>query len=266
MFKPTILLFSVVALATASSWSCSSGTRGSGGTTSSSTKCGSLSLSGRSQTCATCIDTSCCEVATQCGKDQNCSQLLTCATACPENDTACGEKCAKQFPNGATAAQAVINCATASCDAACKPASSDAGTTSGTSCENCLTTTCANEVNACRASQACVAAAECTDTCTTDACDDACIAQSQDTAAFGLLQCARTKCSCGKSASTGGTGTGGQTTGAPSGCLSDPPSESAQQYCGDVPGKPYLHDCPSGVPAGYSCQAVSVSGFVCCNR
>lgn len=122
----------------------------------------------------------------------------------------------------------------------CKPNADDGA------CSVCLNTSCCVEVTACANDSACVAVSECVDACDhgeDEACVEAC-APSQSTGwqpYIALLTCVASSCS------TSCVDDDEQPGDPPDSCLPGG-GEYDESYCGDVPGKPYLYDCPGGAP------------------
>lgn len=75
-----------------------------------------------SAACDGCMKQSCCTAIAACGASADCVALDDCLAKCPNGPSGqqCGDTCYQQHPEGATKADAIDSCATASCKTQCQ--------------------------------------------------------------------------------------------------------------------------------------------------
>jgi hypothetical protein len=144
-------------------------------------------------TCDTCLDTSCCSQGQACANAPNnaCLNLFQCIGGCNGNAT-CQQNCQTTNQAGVASAQALSQCINGSCGTQCGGGGNDGGTTTdggmtcglttGTpACDQCLTTNCCSQEQACVNSTDCMALLMCLNNCAMGdtTCQNTCSSQHQ---------------------------------------------------------------------------------------
>jgi hypothetical protein len=106
-------------------------------------------------TCDACIETSCCEQWKDLGGNADHWMFRLCATACPENDSACIDGCYASHIEGAAMWGAGIGCLGTHCNTECaavfpdlSPCGALSMTSTATDCNPCVETNCCDELTA----------------------------------------------------------------------------------------------------------------------
>ncbi len=126
----------------AGSTSTSSGVTATGSTATGAMICPSQSP------CGACVSMACPEVWCACGENSECGALFLCFQGCA--DDACTQACLGSHPDGIADAVLVTGCATDPCGASCPMAMNPISP-----CEECLYTSCEDEMNACVSNPEC---------------------------------------------------------------------------------------------------------------
>ncbi len=106
-----------------SSGTSSSGTSGANSSGSSGSSSGGAgacgSITWKTSTCSTCMDSKCCTQQKTCTDDAACATLLSCLIGCAGNTT-CSNDCAAKSPGGVSDYNALSSCFSGSCSADCQ--------------------------------------------------------------------------------------------------------------------------------------------------
>jgi hypothetical protein len=140
--------------------------------------------------CSECELAQCHEVYCACFESTDCVAVATCLLGCPVNDQACFQSCWTANPNGISDAALVQHCGATSCAGACTnlvPLSP---------CQLCLAQSCESEMNACMALASCTSLLQCAEACTTQQCQDQCVAAYPSGAVLGaaVIACGNQSC------------------------------------------------------------------------
>lgn len=172
--------------------------------------------------CQTCFTSACCSQGTACASNADCTALDSCVGACTSGDVTCENACVTAHPNGTDALNALGNCLSGQCSAACGLAEADGGTQCGgfsstDFCQDtCLLNTCCAQAAACSQNAACLTLFTCVTACAPT--DTACITACGNTNAggvadFNALSTCQGSCPCGTVdggiAADGGSADGG---------------------------------------------------------
>ena len=139
-----------------------------------------------------------------CVNNAGCLGALDCGLACDPKDSACQQTCVDSSSSAAQSLFTTLNtCLGTACSStssgSCGDGTCDPATETEANCKAdcCGTTSCASQINACKANTSCVSIAQCYGKCTDQTCADACLAAgtpSGQSVFNSLLTCSQTNC------------------------------------------------------------------------
>jgi hypothetical protein len=168
-----------------------------------------------SNACQTCFLSGCCAQGAACAANADCTALDGCIGTCAAGDATCENACVAAHPNGNDSLNALGNCLSGPCGAACGLSGSDGGSQCGgfgssDACQNtCLLDTCCSQAATCSLNGSCLGLFSCVTACgpSDSACVNACGSANQGGVAdFNALSTCQASCPCG--ATDGGSADG----------------------------------------------------------